>query len=173
MLYRTLSALAVACALVPASLSAQDKPQRGPSTPEERQQALAYIAHFESDPLNPDVKSEIAWVTEWMIEVPDIYGNICLFVDLPKKDKKHSQILFDAMFLAQTRWSILHKDDPPDNNGEWLAGTEGMLRAYEKVIAAFPRDRLPQLDDLLQRRAAGTLDDWVKQNAGEHCKTQR
>jgi len=150
----------------------QPQQQRGPSTPEERQKALAYIAHFESDPLSPDLKPEIAWVVAWMIEVPDIHSTICSLVQFPKKDKKHSQIPFDAMFLAQTRWAIVHKDDPPDLNGELLAGVEGALRAYEKVIAAFPKDRQPQLDDLLQQREAGTLADWVKQNSGEHCKTQ-
>ncbi|HEY2858411.1 MAG TPA: hypothetical protein VGJ21_08345 [Terracidiphilus sp.] len=151
-----------------APLSAQDK--RGPSTPEERQQALDYIHHFQSDPLNPSLKSETQWVTMWAIEVPDIHVNLCFLVDLPKGDKKHSQTLFTAMMLAQTGFGIEHRDGQADVNAEYLAGLDALLSAYEKVVAANAKDRQPALDDLLERRKAGTLADFVKTQAPTRCK---
>jgi len=150
-----------------ASASADQK--RGPSTPEERQQALDYIQHFQADPLSPNVASEREWVIMWSIEVPDIHVNVCMLADLPKGDKKHGTTLFAGMMMAQIAYAIQHKGDPPDNNAEYLAGMQGMLNAYEKVIATNPKDHQPALDDLLQRRQAGTLADYVKDRAASSC----
>lgn len=170
MILRVVSALLVGIGLflVPPPAFAAD---RGPSTPDERMQALEYVRHFEADPLNPALKPEIQWVTVWAIQVPDIHVNLCLMVDLPKGDKKHSQTLFTAIMLSQTAFAIQHRDDPPDVTAEYQAGVEGLLRVYEKVLAANPKDREPQLDELIQRRDAGTLADVVKQLAAGHCKS--
>jgi carboxypeptidase Q len=169
MVVRSLAATLAFCAFLtlPVASMAAD---RGPSTPEERQQALEYIQHFESDPLNPDLKKEVRWVTEWMIQVPDIHTTLCLFVDLPKGDKKHSQTLFTSMVMAQTRFAIEHRDAAPELDAEFLAGMQGMLHAYEKVIAAYPRDREPALDDLVHRRDDGSLPQYLKERAGTTCK---
>jgi hypothetical protein len=172
MFLRSVSVIAAGCALLvaSASINAQQQPQRGPSTPEERQQALKYIADYQADPLNPDLKSEVKWVTIWMIEIPDLHVNICFLVDLPKGDKKHSQTLFNAMMMAQTGFAIQHRNDQPDIASEYQAGLEAMLNAYEKVVAENPKDRQPALDDLLDRRKAGTLSDYVKQQSVTRCK---
>jgi hypothetical protein len=154
------------CALLSgaAALRAAD---RGPSTADERRQALDYIHHFQADPLNSALRPEIEWVTKWAIEIPDVHVNLCLMVELPKGDKKHSQTLFTAMMLSQTAFAIEHRDDSPDVQAEHLAGMNGLLDAYEKVAAANAKDRQPALDDLLQRRQAGTLEAYVKEHA---CK---
>ena len=169
MFVRHVAATLVCCAFVavPVASIAAD---RGPSTPEERKQALEYIQHFDADPLNPDLKKEVQWVTEWMIQIPDIHVNLCLLVDLPKGDKKHSQTLFTAIVMAQTRFAVEHRDVPPDLDAEYLAGMQGLLHAYEKVLAAYPKDRQPALDDLVQRRDAGTLPQYIKERATASCK---
>jgi hypothetical protein len=158
----------VLCALM-FGTSLASAADRGPSTPEERKQAIDYIHHFQSDPLNPGLKSEIEQVTLWAIQVPDIHVNLCLLVDLPKGDKKHSQLLFTAIVVSQTAYAIEHRDDPPDVNAEYMAGMEGLLSVYEKVVAANGKDHQPVLDDLLQRRQAGTLADYVKERAAASC----
>jgi hypothetical protein len=171
MLRRKLFVALAGCALLLApfvSASAQEK--RGPSTPEERKQALEFIQHFQPDPLNPNLKSEIQWVTIWAIEVPDVHMHLCLMVDLPKGNRKHGQTLFTGLMMAQTAFAIQHRDEQPDVNDEYQAGMEGLLQAYEKVLAANPKDRQPTLDDLLQKRTAGTLAQFVKDQAAAHCK---
>jgi hypothetical protein len=70
--------------LAPIASTAAD---RGPSTPEERKQALEYVHHFEADPLNPALQLEKQWLTVWIIEVPDIHVNECMILDkLPRGD---------------------------------------------------------------------------------------
>jgi len=168
MFLRTLSAALVGCTLLLAPFAA--KAERGPSTPEERKQALEYIHHFEADPLNPQLKKEKEWLTIWMIEVPDIRVNICLLLDKqPKNDKKDAQAIFNGMLFAQIAFAIEHPEQQNDTLAQYQAGAEGALRTYEKLLKANPKDQQPYLDDLLQKREAGTLPQWVKERVAAAC----
>lgn len=73
---RNLCAIVIGCGLLIASTGAEGA-GRGPSTPEERKQALKYISDFEADPLNQELQPEIQWVVKWTMEVPDVRLNIC------------------------------------------------------------------------------------------------
>jgi len=168
MFLRNLSLALLGCVLLSAPVSALAA-DRGPSTPEERKQALDYIQHFMADPLNPALKSEIRWVTEWIIEVPDIHAHICTILDFPKGNKKDSQALFTAMFFSQVAYAIQNPDKQADNLAEYQAGVEGALKIYELLVKSNPKDQQPYLDDLLQRRYAGTLPQWVKERADATC----
>jgi hypothetical protein len=170
MFLRNLSAALLGCALLAAPASAIAA-GRGPSTPEERKQALDYIQHFMADPLNPALKPEIQWLTVWIIEVPDIHVHLCMILDqLPKGNKKDSQALFIAMFFSQIAYTIQNLDQ--QNNDlvpEYHAGVEGALKVYELLLKSNPKDRQPFLDDLIQRREAGTLAQWVKERVDTAC----
>lgn len=167
MFIRCLAAVLVGCALLAAPVAATA--QRGPSTLEERKQALEYIHHFEADPLNPNLQTEKEWLTVWMIQVPDIHVSVCLILDLPKGDKKDSQTLFNAMFFTQIRFVLENPYKQKNELAQYLAGVEGALRTYELLLKSKPKDRQPFLDDLIQRREAGTLAQWVKERAAAQC----
>jgi hypothetical protein len=168
MFLRNLSAALLGCVLLaaPASSIAAG---RGPSTPEERKQALDYIQHFMADPLNPALKSEIKWLLEWTAEVPDVRVSLCNIIELPRGNKSDSQTLFTAMVLAQTAFAIQNPDKQNDDLAQYQAGVEGVLRIYELLLKTKPNDRQPYLDDLIQRRDAGTLSQWVKERAVAGC----
>jgi hypothetical protein len=53
---------------------------------------------------------------------------------------------------------------------EYQAGVEGALRVYEVLVKANSKDRQPYLDDLIQRREAGTLAQFVAERASASCK---
>ena len=76
MLLRNLVAFFVGFALLSAPVAATAA-DCGPSTPEERKQALEYIQDFEANPLGPNEAREREWVIEWIIEVPDIHLHMC------------------------------------------------------------------------------------------------
>lgn len=44
--------------------------ERGPSTPEERKQALGIIQRFQTDPVNPTLHAERQRLTKWIIKSP-------------------------------------------------------------------------------------------------------
>lgn len=168
MFIRSISAIVVGSALLaPAAVHATD---RGPSTPEERKQAIQYIQDFESDPLSQRSIEEREWVLKWTIEIPDIHIHACMILDkLPKGDKKDSGTIFIAETFSQAAFLIQHPDRQDDRIAEYQAGVEGALRAYEVLLKTNPKDRQPYLDDLIQRRDAGTLGQFVKERAAAAC----
>jgi len=148
---------------------AQDK--RGPSTEEERTKAIASIADLEKNPFGAEAKEERRWLTLWLIEVPDIHVKVCtLLPNLPKGDKKDSNIIFTQMMFSSAGYAIQHMNDPSDDLAQYSAGVNGALRLYEILLAANPKDRQPALDDLVQKRDAGTLNAYVKEKAATTCK---
>jgi hypothetical protein len=167
MFVRHLSAALVGCALLLAPFAA--KAERGPSTPAERKQALESIHHFEADPLNANLKSEVRWVVEWAIEIPDVHFNICEIATLPKSDKQGRSTLFSAMILAQIAFVLQNPDRQEDLVAQYQAGVEGVLHSYEILLKANPKDRQTLLDDLIEKRESGTLELWVKERAAATC----
>jgi hypothetical protein len=159
--------LLASIAVVPAI--AQDK--RGASTEEERTKALGYIDDLEKNPIGPDAKEERRWLTIWLIEVPDIHIGVCsnLYPDRPKGDKNDSFIIATQMMFSGARYAIQHPGSPSTDFGQYQAAVEGSLRVYEVLLAQKPKDRQPALDDLLKRREAGTLNDFIKTQLAAHC----
>jgi hypothetical protein len=170
MIIRFLAAFAVGCAMLCASLSAQEA-KHGPSTPEERKQALDSIHQWQADPLGPNAKTQFGWVLKWMSEIPDISVHVCLVLDKqPKGDKKDSVVIFGAEMLSQAAFLIENPDKRGDLDAEYYAGVLGSLQVYELLLKSKPADRQPYLDELIQRRTAGTLAAYVKERAASACK---
>ena len=146
--------------------------ERGPSTPEERKQILDYIQDFESNPLGPNSLQERESVIKWVIEVPDVHINFCSTIldKLNKSDKKDSPTLLAEMMFAQTRFVLQNPERQKDVEAQYQAGVEGVLRVYELLLKANPKDRQPYLDELVQRREAATLAAYVKERAASSCK---
>jgi hypothetical protein len=169
MFFRTLSAAMVSCTLLLAPL-ASAAADRGPSTPEERKQALEFIHSWQADPLGPQAKDQFAWVLKWLAEVPDQTVHVCTILDkLPKGDKKHGTTIFGGEFMAQAAFVLENPDRKNDRMAEYHAGMDGALHVYEMLLKANPKDRQPYLDDLIQRREAGTLAQFVKERAAAAC----
>jgi hypothetical protein len=162
-----LRAAAFCLLLIAVAASAAD---RGPSTPAEREQALKYIRNFQTDPLNPDLKAEIAWVVKWTMEVPDIRLDLCTsFYKLAKAESKDGELLFDAMVFSQTEFVLENPTRQDNGRAQVEAGVEGVLRVYELLLKANARDREPYLDKLIKRRDDGTLAHFVEQHASSSC----
>ena len=61
----------LAVTVLAASIPAESK-MRGPSTPQERARALDYVRSLEQNPLAKDSLDKRMWLTEWIVQVPDI-----------------------------------------------------------------------------------------------------
>lgn len=158
---RSLFASLVGCALLAAPVAAIAA-DRGPSTPEERKRALAYIHDLQANPLGPQALEERRWLLTWLEEIPDMTVHVCAILDkLPKSDKKDSLIIFGAEMNAQAAFLLNNPDKRDDHTAEFLAGVVGALQVYEVLLKSKPKDRQPFLDDLIQRREAGTLAQFV------------
>ena len=121
--------------------------------------------------LNPSLKPEIQWVVKWMIEIPDVHVDLCTILDkLPKGDKKDGQTLSPrwCRLRPHTFYSI-----PTSRTTRWRSikpAFEGALRINEASRRRTPKTASRHLDDLIQRREAGTLSQFVKERAEAACK---
>lgn len=170
MLLRIICGLLTACALFAASVPI-DASDRGPSTPEERKQALKYIHDWQADPLGPHAKDQFGWVLKWFADVPDQTVHVCTILDkLPKGDKKDGATLFGAEFMGQAAFQLENPQKKNDLEAEYQAGVEAALNVYAALLKSKPKDQQPYLDDLVARREAGTLAQFVQDRAAASCK---
>jgi hypothetical protein len=171
MLLRTISALLVGCTLVLAPLNATAQEKRGPSTSEERAKALSIARDNETNPFGPNAPEQRRWFVLWLVQVPDISVHACtLFDKLAKSGKKDSDLIFGQMVFSQAAFILQNPEKKDDRLAEYQAGVEGALRVYEVLVKANSKDRQPYLDDLIQRREAGTLAQFVAERASASCK---
>ena len=145
--------------------------ERGPSTPEEREQALKAVASLERDPLSKDATAAKEWLTMWLIEVPDISVKVCgtLLGPVLESKKNYSAELVQQLMYSSAAFVIRNPNNAKDDAAVYQAGVEGSLRAYEAILTAKPKARWPFLDDLLAKRSAGQLPAYIA-SAMPECK---
>jgi hypothetical protein len=169
MFLRAASACVLGCTILAGSQPAIAT-DRGPSTPEERKQALAIIHRFQGDPFNPEVQPQIQWVAQWTRDVPDIRLDLCMsFYKLDGAKKADGAALFNAMLLAQTAFVLENPEHQDDGLAQVQAGVQGMLNFYALLLKTNPSDRQPYLDKLIKQRNAGTLAQFVKAHLPSAC----
>lgn len=145
--------------------------QRGPSTPEERKRALNVIEQLEQRPLDPTLKQDREWVFQWLKEVPDVNAAMCTGIIGPLLEEKPTDtrsILTYQNVLASAAFKMQNPDKAKDHVAVFMAGAEGMLRAYDNILKKDPALKSAFMEELKQKQASGTLLAYVRQGA-ETC----
>jgi hypothetical protein len=142
---------------------AQQQPQRGPSTAEERARAVKVAHELENDPLAKDAKDNRQWVYKWIEDIPDITVNVCdhFFGTPPKPPRGHSGEIVAQMAISSAAFMIEHPDKAKDEQAVATAGLLGALKAYQSILKGEPDARWPYVDKIVQMRDQGKLDDFV------------
>ena len=146
--------------------------KRGPSTPEERAKAVQLVRALEADPLHKDAKDARSALLLWLIEVPDITVTLCADYLRPilGKDKNYAFEIFNQMTLSSAAFIIENPEQAKDKVAVNKAGLEGSLKAYEAILKTKPKAKWPFLDELIERRNKGTLEEYVREIATTKCK---
>jgi carboxypeptidase Q len=149
--------------------------KRGPSTPEERAQAVRLARTLENDPLSDNTKIARAWLAKFWEEVPDLGVRICTdyFSPLLGKDKNYSGEIFLQMMFSSGAFLIENPDKAKDQMATDKAGVEGMLKTYEAVLKVKPKAKWSFLDDLIQKRDSGKLDEWISETSKKCDKPKK
>ena len=145
---------------------------RGPSTPQERKRALQVIEKLEQDPMSPALKEDRDWVFQWVKEVPDIHAQACMAIVGPLMDEKLSparNALTLQNILASAAFVMQYPEKANDPFAVYLAGTQGMLRAYGNIVKVDPSKKDAFLESLLKKQQDGTLEDFVRKGT-EECR---
>jgi len=151
--------------------AAQEQP-RGPSTPEERAREVAIAHKLEAAPLDEGLYPEREWAIRWVIEVPDVHVNLCPSVlgDFRKSKYKYSSEIIGQLALSSAAFAIEHPNKMNSLVAQYVAGVEGVLKAYKAILKIKPEARSEALDDLLQEQSYGQLEDFVRDHP---CKTPK
>jgi hypothetical protein len=154
--------------LLALSATAQD---RGPSTEKERAQAVRLTRALETDPLNPQSSNARMWLTTWIASVPDITVSLCgeFVKPLMSAKKNYASEIFAQSMFSSAAFVIEHPAQKDDEEAKYLAGLEGSLRMYESIRKAKPKVSWPLLDELIVKRDAGQLAEYVHEKMAK-CK---
>lgn len=154
-----------------ASVGATASADRGPSTAEERERVVRLTRSLESEPLSLTAPDSRKWLMLWVQEVPDVNVKVCdplLEALLKARGEYHSE-LFTQMTFSSAAFVVENPEKAGDDAAVFRAGLEGTLRAYESIRKYQAAVRHQHLDDLLKKRTAGELDDFVHKNS-KNCK---
>ncbi|MFL6331748.1 MAG: hypothetical protein ACJ754_00225 [Pyrinomonadaceae bacterium] len=167
----TLTAVLFALALCAGAARAQDN-KRGPSTPEERRRAVEIATLLENEPLHKDAKKLSEALLFFLIQAPDITVPICTDVlgDYKKIKGDYAPTITAQLTFSTAKFIIEHPEQAEDKDHVYLAGVEGVLRAYQNIKQAKPKVEIKPLEELLAKQQAGQLADFVKQAAAAGCK---
>lgn len=164
------SLLIVACVFLCCVSSAYAQ-KRGPSTPEERKQAVEMVTFLEANPLAKEAKEYRAKLFAFLVDVPDISIKLCLGVLGDSKQTKgdYDSELTTQLMYSQAKFIIENPGKAEDDAAVYLASVEGVLRTWQAIKTAKPKAKFPLMDELLAKQQAGTLSEYV-QNRVPGCK---
>ena len=127
---------------------------------------LDYTHSLEDHPLAKDSLQKRMWLTEWIVQVPDLTVHVCC-KELESLDQVNdtysNQLRMQAMY-SQAAFQLEHPD-VKDNAAIQAAGLAGTLRAYRAIQRFDPSAKYPLLDDLISLERKGKLQKYVQQQA--------
>ena len=157
---------AIAALVLVAALSLPcNAKMRGPSTAEERARALDYIQSLEENPLGRGTLEKRTWLTEWIVDVPDITVHVD-YKELDSLDDVNNtysnQLRMQAVY-SEAAYILRH---PEEKNIATLkaAGLSGTLRAYRSIQRFDPATKYPVLDELQTLESQGKLLCYVQKH---------
>ncbi len=161
--------LAALALLAPTASSLLAAEGRGPSTPEERDYVLELVEMLESRPEAAEAAAARKWLVVWLSSVPDLTVHFCLDpLGSPEQLEGVPSDLKVQPAFSQAAYLIRHPDTDAKSPEVFVAGIEGVLRAYDALRAHGGVGQLAPLERLRQEQAAGRLREWVGRRL-ENC----
>lgn len=123
-------------------------------------QVIALAQKIEADPLNQDAELIRAVLLGWEDGNKTIEDVVCMGIVIDPEAPA-----FGEVFVPYVMGSAVNQLRDPAMKGNLAANQKaavnGMLNAYEVVVAAQPKKRDARLDDWLEQRRQGSLDATV------------
>ncbi len=142
---------------------------RGPSTPDERARINQLAGEARKDPVAVQAANG-AWFEQWITDVPDYtlkpsetVAKWCMRA--AKGDMR--KILQFQYGVSAIDYQIRHNLPDPQQSADVaavaLAALDGVLAAYEALLAKDPANRAPKMDEALVRRSKGELAAFMNE----------
>ena len=169
--YRILVILIVlACAGLAPTVSAAG----GRTTLAERNRIIALSKQYEHNMLAPGAAEVGAEIMAWWEDVDDYTVTWC--TALLREDRIGSKALARACTVqalaAAGVYVLEHEGKVADRRDSWVAGLEGVVRAYRRISTKDAQHRDPYLEKLMELHNAGNLPAYVEKE-GANCLGRR
>jgi hypothetical protein len=156
--------LAVLLVLAAVTLPCAAKMRTVSCPQEQRARVVDYARSLEQHPLAKDNLAKRMWLTEWIVNAPDVKAiDICCkeLQSLDEINNTYSEQLRMQAMYSQAAFQLEHPD--VKNLAEiQAAGLAGTLRAYRAILKFDPSAKYPLLDDLLSLEKKGKLQKYVE-----------
>ena len=139
-----------------------------PSTKEERERAVQVAQKLEANPLDKSLQSDREWFLKWAAESSDFTVSMCASGGEYKKKFNYDPELTFQKLASATAFVVSHELSQ-DKVEQELAAVNGALNAYEAILKADPKHHSEYWDELLKRRADGTLKEFVNKYVTQKC----
>lgn len=164
---KMLTCLAISACLCAPAFAQQG---RGPSTSEEQARVVQLAAVAAKDPLGVMASADRRWFDKWADDVPDyMFGpdNGIFWVMTRAAKGNFKPVARFQHGVSTAAFQVTnHITDPRSSAAQMeaktLAGVEGVLRAYESVLAQNEDMRSAKLDEAIAVRNKGGLAAFVK-----------
>jgi hypothetical protein len=123
---------------------------------------------LEEKPLDKSAKDLRGRALQWLIVTDKVSVSLCsLLISGSEKKYKYGSEIYNQYALGIAAFKLSNPDKAKDEDTAQLAGIESAIKAYEAILAEQPKAKSVLMDDLLAKRANGTLAKYVAEN---NCK---
>lgn len=138
------------------------------STPDERARWIELKGKLEGDPLDAHLNQEAEIAVKRLIEVKDIHVTICgaILSDLGGSKSKYSGQITRQYLLASSVFVIQNPEKASDPTLTNLTAVQSVLKVYNAILQAKPKEHLKSLDELLKEQNAGSLEPAIHKKCG-------
>lgn len=160
---KVLAVVVVVVAMVSLPCAAK---MRGAALSGDQARVLDYTHSLEDHPLAKDSLEKRMWLSEWIVQVPDLNVDVCC-KELDSLDEVNNtyshQLRIQAMY-SQAAFQLEHPG-VKDSAAIQAAGLAGTLRAYRAIQRFDPAAKYPLLDDLIALERKGKLQKYVQRQS--------
>lgn len=153
--------------LLSSALAAQE-----PATESDRDRAVRYTRVLEQRPLDPMAPQMRSWLIGWLEQTSEVTILVCnILGPIPGKKLHFGPELLVQYMAGNGVYQLQNPASRTDPVKPQLAGIASMLLAYQAVLRANPKTRIPLYDEWIEKQAKGLLEGEREATIREHCST--
>jgi hypothetical protein len=138
---------------------------------EDPAQTLIKASRFlEERPFDKDAKKIRGWAVGWVTETDKVGVKVCPLILGVEKRYKYSSELIVQYTIGMAAFKLANPERAGDEDAAQLAGIESAISFYESMIKTEEKSKSSFMNQLLAKRADGSLAQFVKDN---NCKDKK
>lgn len=142
-----------------------------PGVQNESEMLVKTVTLLEEKPFDKDVNKMRERALKWLIETDKVSVTLCSMMMSQVEDKyKYKSDIFTQYTLGMGAFKLNNADKAQDEAAVQLGGIESALRFYAAIVKEKPKATSAFMDELLTKRAAGSLSGYL---AANNCKEKK